>query len=407
MQNEMQSLNRIAHPSVVRLIHSNEGGVYTRRNGQGSYTCMYMVVDLCPNGELFDVLFKTGAFSEPVARFYFKQIISGLEACHNIGIAHRDMKPENILFDAEFNLKIADFGFSILIMGRDGSGLLHTRLGTESYMAPELHMRRPYTGESVDLFAAGIILFIMISQNPPFSRAEPTDPYYRLLSSGDSRFWTAHSRNKQPNLYSADFQDYIKRMLELDPAKRLNIQQIKAHPWYNGVTASPAEVQAEISARKTRMDQIAQRATAQRTPNTRVAYNGGRYYRGESNESEGLTLSFGLPNNEHDVRTISDKELQLNKFTLVKCGLTPIDIMLIVSNELGKIDAECERVQNTYDTRVNVVTETDSFTFKTSILKTSDNFNILSFKLVEGSNFEMFKIIENITEKLIEAQESN
>jgi serine/threonine protein kinase len=317
------------------------------------------------------------------------------------------MKPENILFDAEFNLKIADFGFSILIMGRDGSGLLHTRLGTESYMAPELHMRRPYTGESVDLFAAGIILFIMISQNPPFSRAEPTDPYYRLLSSGDSRFWTAHSRNKQPNLYSADFQDYIKRMLELDPAKRLNIQQIKAHPWYNGVTASPAEVQAEISARKTRMDQIAQRATAQRTPNTRVAYNGGRYYRGESNESEGLTLSFGLPNNEHDVRTISDKELQLNKFTLVKCGLTPIDIMLIVSNELGKIDAECERVQNTYDTRVNVVTETDSFTFKTSILKTSDNFNILSFKLVEGSNFEMFKIIENITEKLIEAQESN
>ena len=73
------------------------------------------------------------------------------------------MKPENLLFDSEFNLKIADFGFAAPIEGRDGSGLNRTKLGTESYMAPEIHLKKPYHGASVDLFATAIILFIMVT----------------------------------------------------------------------------------------------------------------------------------------------------------------------------------------------------------------------------------------------------
>lgn len=407
MQNEMESLNRINHPNIVRLVHSNENGVYTKKQGRGNYNCMFMVMDLCPNGELFDVLFKTGAFSEPICRFYFKQIISGLEACHRVGIAHRDMKPENVLFDAEFNLKIADFGFSILLMGRDGSGILHTRLGTESYMAPELHTRRPYFGESVDLFATGIILFIMFSQNPPFSRAEPNDPYYRLLCASDPRFWAAHSRNKPAGHYTPDFQDLIKKMLDLDPARRLTLEQIKSHPWYNGLTSTQSEIVTEISARKQKIQQAVERAMNQRTANTRVGFNGGKYYRGDFSESEGLTLSFGLPNHEYEVKSISDEELNLNKYTLIKTGLSPIEIVTIVSNELGKIEAECQTAENSYDTHVSVVTETDSINFKTSILKTKDDYFVLRFLLNEGNNFEMFKIIQNISEKLMEVQDSN
>jgi serine/threonine protein kinase len=90
-------------------------------------------------------------------------LIEGLDYVHQKGVTHRDLKPENVLFDQVFNLKIADFGFAAPIAGRDGSGQLKTKLGTESYMAPEIHARKPYNGASIDLFASAIILFIMFT----------------------------------------------------------------------------------------------------------------------------------------------------------------------------------------------------------------------------------------------------
>lgn len=112
---------------------------------------------------------------------------------HKAGVAHRDLKPENLMLTSDFQLKIADFGFAAPIEGRDGSGTLSTQLGTESYMAPEIHLGKPYTGAGVDLFASAIILFIMLSQRPPFSRAEVSDPHYRLLVGDKANvFWQAH-----------------------------------------------------------------------------------------------------------------------------------------------------------------------------------------------------------------------
>jgi len=118
----------------------------------------------------------------------------------------------------------------MVLSGRDGSGQLHTHLGTEGYMAPEIHMRKAYTGETVDLFATGIILFIMYSQNPPFTKAIPNDPYYRLLSAKDERFWQLHSRNKAPGYYTPEFKDLLTRMLAFEPSERMTISQIKEHP---------------------------------------------------------------------------------------------------------------------------------------------------------------------------------
>jgi len=77
------------------------------------------------------------------------------------------------MLDSNFNLKVADFGFSAALRGKDGSGLLKTYLGTQSYMAPEIHLGKSYSGASVDLFAAAIILFIMVTKRPPFYSANP------------------------------------------------------------------------------------------------------------------------------------------------------------------------------------------------------------------------------------------
>ena len=91
-----------------------------------------------------------------------------MEYCISRNISHRDLKPENLLFDKNFNLKVADFGFATFLSGKDGSGKLRTILGTECYMAPEIHLNLPYSGEAVDLFASAIILFILYSGIPPF-----------------------------------------------------------------------------------------------------------------------------------------------------------------------------------------------------------------------------------------------
>lgn len=129
-------------------------------------------MELVGGGELFDFVANSGAFSDKISRYYFKQMMNGLKYMHSAGVAHRDLKPENIMLTEDFTLKIADFGFAAPIDGRDQSGFLTSVLGTESYMAPEIHLHKPYTGAGVDLFAAGIILFIMISQRPPFTKAD-------------------------------------------------------------------------------------------------------------------------------------------------------------------------------------------------------------------------------------------
>ena len=123
-----------------------------------------------------------------------------LEYLHNEGIIHRNIKPEKVIFDNNFMIKIADFGFATALTGKDGSGMLKTILGTESYMAPEIHHHEKYSGTAVDICATGIILFIMFTGHPPFMKADPkTDAYFKCLCNNKhATFWNAHSKNK-PN----------------------------------------------------------------------------------------------------------------------------------------------------------------------------------------------------------------
>ena len=122
--------------------------------GQAPYTktgspdreVSYIVLDLAKGGEVFDFVSAGGPFSEDMARHFFKATLEGLDYCHSMGIAHRDLKPENLLLDHNYTLKIADFGFAGPLQGRDGSGYLHTVIGTRCYMAPEILEEKPYVG---------------------------------------------------------------------------------------------------------------------------------------------------------------------------------------------------------------------------------------------------------------------
>lgn len=169
-------------------------------------------------------------------------MLSSLHYLHSNGVTHRDLKPENILMDDQFNLRIADFGFAAPIEGRDGSGQLHTKLGTESYMAPEIHAKQPYTGQAVDLFAAGIILFIMITGHPPFSSAQPNDRFYKFISGNRADvFWRSHSRNN-PKGFSEEFKNMLTCMFQLISSQRLSMADCVGHAWMKGPMASLEEV---------------------------------------------------------------------------------------------------------------------------------------------------------------------
>lgn len=122
-------------------------------------------MELAKGGELFDFIAVGGKFSESMARYFFLQLMDGLEYCHRNKICHRDLKPENLLLDKDYNLKIADFGFARDLSGDQGNAKLATRCGTVPYMAPEIFLANQYSGQSVDLFAAGIILFVMVAQH--------------------------------------------------------------------------------------------------------------------------------------------------------------------------------------------------------------------------------------------------
>jgi len=117
-------------------------------------------------------------------------------------------------------------------------------------MAPEIGAKIAYSGVSVDLFAAGIILFIIFTGGPPFSKADPKDPYYKLMCTNKHEtFWAAHSRGKPKDFFSSDFKSFINSMLAVDSKQRMSISEIVSHPWMKGPMVSQEDLIIEFTQR--------------------------------------------------------------------------------------------------------------------------------------------------------------
>ena len=123
-------------------------------------------------------------------------------------------------------------------------------------MAPEIHLGKEYEGARVDLFASAIILFVILTQRPPFTSANPQDPHYRLIAAGRAELlWLAHAEAEEGNdIYSAEFKDLFEKMMTLNPAQRPTIDEILAHPWMQGGVPSEQDIHADFTVRKQRMD---------------------------------------------------------------------------------------------------------------------------------------------------------
>jgi len=210
----------------------------------------YIAMEPILGGELFDYVANSGAFEDKFCRHFFKQMLMGLHYLHSKGNAHRDLKPENVMLDNTGNIKIIDFGFTCNIAGRNGSGMNQTGVGTPGYMAPEILMKQAYQSNVVDLFALGVILFIMKAGHPPFSLAKEDDTYYKLIATQRADlFWKAHSNKKPAGFFSEEFKDMITAMFQLQPQMRICLSNIVGHPWMSQEYPTPQEVEAEFSRR--------------------------------------------------------------------------------------------------------------------------------------------------------------
>ncbi|KAJ0395232.1 hypothetical protein ATCC90586_000282 [Pythium insidiosum] len=223
---ERDAMRLVNHENVLRFIHSAAG-----RKLHHSYVVLAM--EYASNGDLFDLISKTGAMPEGVAKVYFSQLMHAVDACHRSGVIHRDIKPENILFDEHFTLKLCDFGLASVVSpatGRTEDAWLNDVEGTTLYMAPEIESGEPFRGTPTDLWACGVVLFILLTGYPPFDETTPDDFWYECILNEDmDEFWQS-----QPDAVarpSADAIDLINRLLCVDPDRRITVSEVLAHPW--------------------------------------------------------------------------------------------------------------------------------------------------------------------------------
>ncbi|XP_072964143.1 3-phosphoinositide-dependent protein kinase 2-like isoform X1 [Typha angustifolia] len=218
-------LDQLDHPGIVRLYFTF----------QDTYS-LYMALESCEGGELFDQITRKGRLSEDEARFYAAEVIDALEYIHGVGLIHRDIKPENLLLTPDGHVKIADFGSvkptkdtRITVLPNSTNEKACTFVGTAAYVPPEVLNSCPATFGN-DLWALGCTLYQMLSGSSPFKDTSEWLIFQRIIAR-DLRF---------PEHFSLEARDLIDKLLDTDPGKRPGAGPdgyavLKMHPFFKGI----------------------------------------------------------------------------------------------------------------------------------------------------------------------------
>ncbi|KAJ8423368.1 hypothetical protein Cgig2_026786 [Carnegiea gigantea] len=232
MRREIQIMQHMSgQPNIVEF-----KGAYEDK------TSVNLVMELCAGGELFDRIIAKGHYSEKAAATILRQIVNVVHVCHFMGVMHRDLKPENFLLsskDENALLKATDFGLSVFI--QEGK-IYRDIVGSAYYVAPEV-LRRRY-GKEIDIWSAGVMLYILLSGVPPFW-AETEKGIFDAIVQGhidfESKPWPSISNGAK---------DLVRRMLTQDPKKRITSAQVLEHPWLReGGEASDKPIDSAVLSR--------------------------------------------------------------------------------------------------------------------------------------------------------------
>ena len=206
-EREVRLMQSFRHPSIVRI----EDVVFDQN-------LIYLVMEYCSKGELFNVIAERGKFDENLSKRIFAQIVDGLSYIHAKNIAHRDLKPENIMIDENFNAKIIDFG---LCHHADSNHLLNTPCGSPLYAPPEIISGKSYDGKAADVWSIGVVLYTMVTGALPWKEANQK-ALYKQITEADFVV---------PRTLSLTLRDLILRLMRPDPKDRPQVSEIIKHIW--------------------------------------------------------------------------------------------------------------------------------------------------------------------------------
>ena len=221
-----------------------------------------VVLEYAPNGDFYPYL-ECGPLPESICRFYFGQLIDAIDHVHANGYCHLDIKPENLLLDERFNFKLSDFGFAAPYEEKLGGRLVNSTCGTSSYFPPEVWKRNAveegYDGTKADVFQCGILLFIMITGQPPFTKCSTQDGWFSLIARKRwDEFWSYKEKRvaealmaKDLQIFSPELRELLQKIFEPQSNKRITIEEIKKSAWFTQTyPAEPIELQLEMLTRK-------------------------------------------------------------------------------------------------------------------------------------------------------------
>lgn len=238
---ELSVLRRLNHPNVIKLIEVFD-----------SSDKVYMVMELATGGSLLDRLESKGNLSEEDSREVMRMVLNGVKYLHTLGITHRDLKPDNLLYyhpGKDSKIMITDFSFAST-RKPSGYSYMHTVCGTPQYVAPEIVARKPYTC-AVDLWAVGVITYIVICGVFPFD-ADQDSQIFKLILKGK-----VHMLDSVWYDVSEEAKSFVRQLLQTDPDNRLSADQAMQHSWLTSRRLSYRQTTSE----RPRSDHRSQRSS--------------------------------------------------------------------------------------------------------------------------------------------------
>jgi len=205
---ECKIMKQLNHPFIVPLYYAFQTPKY-----------LYLILELCPNGDLFDLIEKKGVLEETLARFYLAEVILALEYLHEAEIIYRDLKPANVLIDSEFHAKLADFGLAKEKVNKVNPAM--TMAGSPAYLPPEIVAKKGATYAS-DIYGLGPLLYELLTGKTPYY-ADDIDLLFQNIKTAKLSF---------PDFVSQTAKDLIGQVMNKDPGKRPQITQIKRHAFF-------------------------------------------------------------------------------------------------------------------------------------------------------------------------------